>query len=87
MRIRLAAAELVNSVFINVRANMAAGARRINMGILFTNRKLPTIQSESVPRSRSKASTYGHTEKNYQYQNCVFDKGCRYKHYLHKAHL
>ena len=33
---------------------MAAGARRINIGILFTNRKLPSIHSESVPRSRPK---------------------------------
>ena len=44
-------------------ANMAAGARRINMGILFTNRKLPLIHSESEPRSRSKASTYSYAEK------------------------
>ena len=30
---------------------MAAGARRINMGIPFTNRKLLSILSASVPRS------------------------------------
>ena len=42
---------------------MAVGARRINMGILFTNRKLPSIHSESVPRSRSKVSTYSYGEK------------------------
>ena len=35
------------------------------MGILFTNHKLPTIQSESVPRSRSKASTYSYAKKNH----------------------
>ena len=35
MRVRLAIAALVNSVFINVQANMAAAARRINMGIPF----------------------------------------------------
>ena len=57
MRVRLAVAGLVNSVLINVQANMATGARRINMAILFTNRKLHSIHSESVTRSRSKAST------------------------------
>ena len=31
-------AELVNSVCINVQANIAAWANRINMGILFTKR-------------------------------------------------
>ena len=35
---------------------MAAGARPMNMCIVFTNRKSPSIHSESVPRSRSKAS-------------------------------
>ena len=39
MRVRLAVAAFLNSVIINMLANMAAGARRINMGILFTNRK------------------------------------------------
>ena len=63
MRVRLAVAGLVNSVFINVQANMAAGARLINTDILFTNRKLPTIHSESVSISRSKASTYNYAEK------------------------
>ena len=28
----------------------------------FTNRKLPSIHSESVPRSKSKASTYSYAE-------------------------
>ena len=39
IRVRLAVAVLINSVFIknNVHANMAAGARRINIAILFTN--------------------------------------------------
>ena len=32
----------------------------ILMGILFTNRKLPPIPTESVPRGRSKASTYSY---------------------------
>ena len=59
----VAVAALANSVFINVQTNMAAGARLINMGIFFTNRKLPSIHSESVPRSRSKASTYSYAEK------------------------
>ena len=53
IRVLLAVAAHVNSVVINAQANMAAGARRINMGILFTNRKLPSIHSESAPRSRS----------------------------------
>ena len=42
---------------------MAAWARWINMGILFTNGKLPSIHSESVPRSRAKAVTYRYAEK------------------------
>ena len=60
---RLAVAALVNSVFINVQADMAAGARRINICIFFTNHKLPSLHSESVPRSRSKVSTYSYPEK------------------------
>ena len=51
MRIRLAVAALRNSVCINVQANMAAEARPINMGILLTNGKLPSIHSETVPTS------------------------------------
>ena len=56
------------SVFIkfNEQADMAAGTRRINMCILFsgfTKCKLPSIHSESVPRSGSKTSTYSHAEK------------------------
>ena len=43
---------------------MAAGSRRINIGILFTNRKLALIQSESISRSRSKPSTFSYAEKN-----------------------
>ena len=63
MRVRLAVAALVNSVFINVQANMAAGASRINMDMLFTNRKLPSIHSESVATSRSKARAFSFAEK------------------------
>ena len=55
MRVRLALAALVNSVFINGQANMAAVTRLINLGILFTNHKLSSIYSVSVPRSRSKS--------------------------------
>ena len=62
MRIQLAVAVHVYSVFINVQANMAADSRRINMGTLFTNSKLPSIHSESVPRIKSKASTFNYTE-------------------------
>ena len=42
---RLAVAERVNSVVINVQRNMVAGTRQINMGIFLTNPKLPPIQS------------------------------------------
>ena len=59
----ISVAELVNSVFINVQTNMAAGACQINMGMYFTNHKLPSLHSESVPRSRLKASTYSHDER------------------------
>ena len=52
MKVRCAVAALVNSVVRNVKENMAAGARRINMDILFTNRKVSSIHSESVSRSR-----------------------------------
>ena len=37
--------------------------RQINMGLLLTNRKLPSIHSESEPRSRSKATAYTATLK------------------------
>ena len=41
------------------------------MDILFTSRKLPSIHSESVPRSMSKTSTHSYTatpkKKNLQY--------------------
>ena len=63
MRVRLAVAALGNSVLINVQANLVAWARQINMGILITNRELPSIHSESVPRSRSKCSTRTFAEK------------------------
>ena len=39
IRVGLAVGALVNSVFINVQANIAAGTRWIDMGMLFTNRK------------------------------------------------
>ena len=48
MRVGLAVVALVNRVFVNVRANMAAGDLRINMGILLTNRNLPSVYSEQV---------------------------------------
>ena len=35
-------------------------SRRINKSILFTNRKLPSIHSESIQKSRSKANTYSY---------------------------
>ena len=63
MRVRLALAALVNSVFINGQANMAAVTRRINLCILFTNHKLSSIHSVSVPRSRSKSIAISYAEK------------------------
>ena len=36
---------------------MLAAAHRINMGILLTNRKLPSTDSESAPKGISKGST------------------------------
>ena len=42
---------------------MLVGACWINMGILFTNRKLPSIHSEPVQRSRWKANTYSYAEE------------------------
>ena len=59
MWVRLAVAVLVKSVFINVQANVAVGARRLNRDMV----KLPSIHSESVSRSRSKASTPSFAEK------------------------
>ena len=37
----------VNSVNINMQPNMAAEARWINMNILFTSRKLPSIPDDT----------------------------------------
>ena len=65
MRVRLAIAAITNRVFVIVQANMATGARRINMGIFFfANRKLPSIHSESVPRSRGQKPSHLDTHKN-----------------------
>ena len=70
MRVRLEIVTIVNSVFINVQANMAAGARQINIGILiFANHKLPLIQSVSVSRSMSKAVYHSAMPKYTGYQN------------------
>ena len=65
---------LVNSVIIIVRANMAAGTRRINKSILLTNHKLPSIHSESVSRSRSKGRTYSFVEKTAKMETIVHCK-------------
>ena len=62
--VRLMVAARVNGVFINVQGIIAAGAHRTNMGMLFTNHKLPSVHSESVPRSRSKANAFTYAEKN-----------------------
>ena len=64
MRVLSVAAVLVDNVFRNVQANMAAGARRINMRILCTNRSLHSIHSESVSRSMSTEGAYSYAEKN-----------------------
>ena len=45
-------------------ANMAVGARRINNRPFLTNRKLSSIHSESLTRSRSKAIAYSYAEKD-----------------------
>ena len=50
IRVRSAIGELVNSVVIKVKANMAAGVRRINRRQITLN-----SDSESVPGSRSYA--------------------------------
>ena len=42
---------------------MAAGARSINIGITFINRKLPSIHSESVPRCKSQAIAFSYAKK------------------------
>ena len=76
MMVQLAVAELVKSVYINVQANMAAGVHRIDMGILFTNGKLPSIHSESVTGSRSKASTYNYAEKEETLPIVVLRRSC-----------
>ena len=47
------------------------------MDILFTNRKLPTIQSESVSRSSSKASTYSCVEKIQNFRLSNTERSCR----------
>ena len=69
MRVRLAVAAGVNRIFISVQENMAAGAHWINMGILFTNCKLLSINSESVPRGESKAGTYCYAKKDTHYKH------------------
>ena len=50
---------------------MAAAARRITMGIPFTNHKLPPIHSELEPRSRSKAEKKS-TACTYQRLTCRY---------------
>ena len=65
MKDRLAVAALVNGIFIKVQANMAAWALQINMGELFTNRKLRSTHSQLVTRSRPKASTYSYAGKKH----------------------
>ena len=47
------------SVFMNVQANMATMGPPNKPGH-FTNRKLPSIHSDSVQRSRSNASIYSY---------------------------
>ena len=45
------------------------------MAIHITNRKLPTIHSESVPRSRSKARTYSYMDKKKLYIRNMVNEG------------
>ena len=49
-----AVAVLVNSAFINMQANMAAEARCINMGILFTNANYPQFIMNQYQEVRRK---------------------------------
>ena len=46
-----------------MQANMATGASSINVDMHFTNRKLPSIHSESVLRSSLRENTYSYAEK------------------------
>ena len=46
MRVHLVVVLIVNRLFIKGQTNMEAGARQINIGILFTSRKLLSIDSE-----------------------------------------
>ena len=57
IRVRLAVAMLVNTAFIIIQANMAAGPGPA------TNYPPFPIHSESVPRCRSKASIYRNAGK------------------------
>ena len=58
MRVRLEVAALVNRVFLNMQANVAAGARCLNMGILFTNRKLPSPRPGGSVVSQQSENSY-----------------------------
>ena len=64
----LAAAALINSALINGQTNMAVWAHQINTNILFTNHKLFSIHSESVPRNKSKVRTFSFAEKGIKYR-------------------
>ena len=48
---------------------MVAGPAEYTWAYFFTNRKLPSIHSEPVLRSRSNASSYTYAEKNSPIQN------------------
>ena len=49
-----AVAVLVNSVFINVQANIAAEAHQMNMGVLFTNANYPQFTLNQYQELRQK---------------------------------
>ena len=85
MRVRLAVAAVVNIDFINVQGNMAAGALKINMCVLFTNCKLLAVHSESIPRSRSKTAHSATPRKHFLVEALSFL--ITFVHYIEKIRL
>ena len=57
-RYRIVVAALLNSSFINLRANMAAATHQINISTFSPNRKSISIHSLSVPGRKSKSQPF-----------------------------
>ena len=69
---------------MNMQANVAAGPRRVNMGILFTTRKLPSFYSESVPRNMEKTQHIQLHRKKMAFENIVSQvENAGYQHFLY----